>query len=166
MWLRIGRQGRWTGKSPHDPGHVAEAARDLALRPDEEGLTIFRALDAGEAMHLARVFALTCRDRPANLDYVLIPEDCLSDVRLSVVKKPDPNLHPYLSERHYEIVGTDVETSRALAARIIAHAEHQVRRLKEGEIKQLAAGLVEEDPKLQHFLREGWRHILGLGSGS
>ena len=43
MWLlRCGRKNRWENRRADDPLHVAEAAKDLSLRPGEDGLSLFR----------------------------------------------------------------------------------------------------------------------------
>jgi hypothetical protein len=49
MWLlRCARRNRWEDRRADDPSHVAEAARDLSLRPGEDGLSLFEIADEEE----------------------------------------------------------------------------------------------------------------------
>jgi hypothetical protein len=140
---------------------VAEAAKDLLLREDETGLSVFRVADLGEADRVAKLFALTCRERPGPLDYVLLPPECFVPLHgVALLPVPDEQLHPYLSERHHEVRGLTPDLSRQLAQVLLAAGGHQVHRLKERDLVEAARQLVAQDGSLSIYLIGEWRGIL------
>src|SRR4051794_166409 len=96
--LRIGRQARWAAdRVAADPEHVAQAALDLELAPDETGLSVFRVEGEDERREVAVRFALTCREKPAHVDFVEFPTELATTLGLTVAPAPMPELDPYLS---------------------------------------------------------------------
>ena len=72
--LRIGSLGRW----PSDRGVLnvdaaAKAAADLTLRGRDTGLSVFRVDGGLESTEVALRFAVTRRDEPRNVDFVVFP---------------------------------------------------------------------------------------------
>ncbi len=60
MWLlRCGRKNRWENRRADDPLHVAEAAKDLSLRPGEDGLSLFEVADEDAGKRIATLFGVT-----------------------------------------------------------------------------------------------------------
>jgi hypothetical protein len=62
LLLRIGIRSRWApDRVADEPDHVAKAAVDLELRPDEDGLSVFRVEGEDDSREVAVRFALNCR---------------------------------------------------------------------------------------------------------
>jgi hypothetical protein len=151
--LRIGSLGRW----PSDRGVLgadaaAKAAADLALRARDSGLSVFRVEGAVESTEVALRYALTCRDEPRNVDYVVFPSDLPTALGLSVVPAPTPDLEPYLSERHEEILGLTPELSLKLAAAILADGRWRTERIARADLESAGAELCRRDPGLKNHL--------------
>src|SRR5262249_48249811 len=77
---------------------------DVALRPNEEGLSIFRSNDRAEADKVAHYFALTIGG-DNHVDYMLIPNETWSSIGLypQLISLAPP--HHFLAARHYEVRG-------------------------------------------------------------
>lgn len=152
--LRIVSAGRWKGND------AAKVARDLELRKGETGLSVFWMDTPEDADRIGVLFGMYRRNKPREVDYVLIPERCLVAFRL--VARPDRSLPPELADWHYEIEGMgDVEdASLVLARAILADDAKRVKHMREGEVLSLAARLVEEDPGRKDALTEEWRRAL------
>jgi len=59
MWLlRCGRKNRWENRRADDPLHVAAAAKDLSLRPGEDGLSLFEVDDEDDCKRIATLFGV------------------------------------------------------------------------------------------------------------
>lgn len=159
--MRIDRKGRWTtDRSADNPAHVEDAAGGLELDPGEEGLSVFRAEGELEQREVAVRFAMTCRQRPANLDYVVFSSELALNLGLTICHVPQEGLDPYLSERHCEIRGLTTELGRRLAASILAENSRRVERLREREIPMLGAQLCRKVPQLHNYLRGRWAEVL------
>lgn len=156
MWwvLRAAVFARWKGRD------VEKAAKDLRLRDDEEGLSVYRVDDPAEADRVAVLFAMYARTAPGDCDYVLIPEGCVAPFRL--VPKPDTRLPAELGRLHYEIEGLrDVEgASVALARAIFEDESSHPARLREAQVLAKAAELVGEQPERAAALEPDWQDEL------
>jgi hypothetical protein len=156
MWwlVRAAVFARWKA------GDAEKAAKDLRLREDEQGLSVYRVDDRADAERVAVLFAMYARTAPGDCDYVLIPERCVAPFR--VVPKPDESLPAWLGDRHYEIEGLrDVEgASVALARAIFADEESHPARLREAQVLVKAAELIEEQPDCASVLGPDWRNEL------
>lgn len=101
LFLRIAKAQRWQSDESANLPTVESAIRDLKLRPEENGLSLYRLHKEDEADQLACVYSLTLRDNPAHFEYVLFPAEVLSGYSVNPVPLPE---HPqFLSQRHYEI---------------------------------------------------------------
>ncbi len=155
--LRIGRRARWgADRLADNDEHVADAAGDLELAPDEEGLSVFRAEGEDERREVAVRFALTCREKPQHLDFVAFPSELASDLGLAVTHVPLEELDPFLSGRHFEILGLTAATGRRLVATILAYAGRQVGRVRDRDLAALGVALCRRDPMLRTRLRGDW----------
>jgi hypothetical protein len=165
--LRIGNRGRWTGdRDAQDDEHVEAAAKDLKLGPRHQGLSVFRAETEAEQQEVALRFALTCRDaRPEHVDYVAFPSSLAEDLGLIVAHRPYDDLDPYLSERHYEMIGLTPELGLHLATAILKHEDRLAGRLEKQEVPALGADLCRRDSRIRSYLGDGWperlRPLLG-----
>ena len=60
MWLLRGvGKNRWLERRAYDPAHVAAAAKDLCLRPGEDGLSLFRADDEEDGRRVATLLGVS-----------------------------------------------------------------------------------------------------------
>jgi len=164
MWLwRNARRARWEhDRDPENPEHVGEAAKDVSLRNErgELGLSVFRVETTAEAQRVAILYASTLLDRPGKLDYMMAPSQCFENLELVVSHRPVEGLYPYLSERHYEVMGLDESVSLALARELLASPERVVVRIRESELIAELRKLMVKEPLLHHFVGEAWRNLL------
>ena len=65
--LRIGSVGRWRGQD------AAKAAKDLELRPGEEGLSVFWVEVQEDADRIGVLFGMYRRNKPREVDYIPDP---------------------------------------------------------------------------------------------
>src|SRR6185312_5665572 len=115
-----------------EPAQVSEAAKDLTLRPGEDGLSLFEVKDEAEGELVATrigVHRMITLGRSDHVDYLLIPPEVFAQLELTIVPVPDPRLEPQLSELHREIKGITDETSRRLAAAILEDGRFLANRL-------------------------------------
>ncbi len=154
-WLRVGRVGRWKGKSPDDAAHVADAALDLfnPARPDPP--SVFRVEDEAEARAVAAEWAVTHRD-PGPVDVVLLPDAFLEATPPSAA--PRKHLTPLLSERHFVIDGMNAPRAEELARATLGTAPVALR-VSEREIRAAIAPRAS-DEALQPRLTPRWASVL------
>jgi hypothetical protein len=166
MWvLRVGRKARWeVDRDPSDPGQVAAAAEDLRLGPGEAGLSIFRIDEEDEVRGVGVRYALTCRRKPEHLDYVLFPEELATDLGLTVTPTSAAGLHPYLNDRHYEILGLTEELRLRLAAAILGREDRRVGRIRDKALIALGLEVCRRDPALREHLKGDWPSKLSLST--
>lgn len=134
-FLRIAKAQRWqqneTGTSPT----VEDAVKDIMLREDEKGLSLYRLNNGREVDKLACVFSLTLRDNPKHFECVIFPESLLSGYQVNAAPVRE---HPqFLSERHYEILEPSETQLLELAERILNSPDKQVLRIKKQQIVDL-----------------------------
>jgi hypothetical protein len=154
--LRIGNLGRWpSDRDVLRADAVAKAAADLTLRARDSGLSVFRVAGAVESTDVALRHALTCRDEPRNIDYVVFPSELPTALRLSVVPAPTTDLEPYLSERHEEILGLTPELSLKLAEAILADGRWRTERIARADLESAGAELCRRDPGLKDHIHPG-----------
>jgi hypothetical protein len=104
MWMRRGLGSCWKNRDPNDLAHVNRAIDDLIRRGDDKP-SFFHVHGCEEVHGLAELFAVTVLPGPQSTDFLLLPESGLLGFLLSF--SPDPNLHPYLRQRHFELQGMD-----------------------------------------------------------
>ncbi len=142
MWLlRCGRKNRWENRRADDPLDVAAAAMDLSLRPGEDGLSLFAIDDEDDGKRIATLFGVhrvRILGRSEHVDYVLIPADLVGSVQLNVVRAPDPELGPQLSERHREAKGITNAIAVDLAAAILKDGRFKVDRVTKQDVEAAA----------------------------
>jgi hypothetical protein len=158
LLLRLGRRSRWDlDRTSNDPADVEFAAQELALRPSDEGrLSVYKVDDEAEEHEVAIRFAVTCREKPRPLEYVIFPAELATALGLAVIHEPREDIDPYLSERHYGITGLDQELARKLASAILAHAGRRVGRIPPGDLDDLGRELLRRDPGVAPYLRGQW----------
>ena len=139
---------------------------DLISGDGEAGLSVFHVETPEEAEEVAVRFALTCRKRPAHLDYVVFPDELAKDLGLSVDHIPDDKLDPYLGSRHHEIIGLDANKARMLAIRILAKEDRWVERVKERDLTEKGRACLRCDPGLSDYLKGEWPTKLGSRTGN
>jgi hypothetical protein len=138
MWLLRGvGKNRWQGRGADDPAHVAAAAKDLSLRPGEDGLSLIRVDDEDDGRRVATrlgVYKALERGQSDHVDYILIPPDVFATLGLSVVPVPDPALGPELSDRHREAKGITDAISAKLATALLGDQRFQLGRIPRQEV--------------------------------
>jgi hypothetical protein len=142
MWLlRCGRKNRWQDRRADDPLQVAEAAKDLSLRPGEDGLSRFEVADEDDGERIATLFGVhrtLTLGRSEHVDYVLVPADLFGRFPLNVVTAPDPELGPQLSGRQREAKGITNAIAVDLAAAILKDGRFKVDRIKKQDVEEAA----------------------------
>jgi hypothetical protein len=73
------------------------------MRREDDKPSFFRVDGCEEVHALAELFAATALPGPQSTDFLLLPESELTGFLFSF--SPDPNLHPYLRNRHFELQG-------------------------------------------------------------
>ena len=139
MWLlRCGRRNRWENRRADELLDVAAAAKDLTLRPGEDGLSLFEVADEDDGKRTATLFGVhrtLTLGRSEHVDYVLIPADVFGTFRLKIVTAPDPELGPHLSSRHREAKGITDAIAVDLAAAILNDGRFKVDRVKKQDVE-------------------------------
>jgi hypothetical protein len=156
--LRIGALRNWRDKNPE------RAARDLTLRLGETGLSVFRVEGPDDAEVVVTLASICHREKPREVEYVLIPEGALEALAmLRVSHRPNHEVPALLGNCHYEIEGMRELADAALVlARAVVDVA-QPNRLREREVISIASRLAEV-PEVLEFLnkpsRDEWRRVL------
>jgi hypothetical protein len=107
MWVRRGLGSSWLNRDPKDPLHIERAVEDLIRQGDVEA-SFFNADSCDEVRIVAELFCTTVLQHPQTNEFLLVPRE--EAVGFLFKHSPDPNLHPYLRERHFELQGLhDIE---------------------------------------------------------
>ncbi len=150
MWLlRCARKNRWHSRSPDDPLDVAEAAKDLSLRPGEAGLSLFEVEDDEDGRRIATLFGVhrtLTFGRSDHVDYLLVPAGVFASFGLTIAAAADPRLGPQLSERHREANVVTNATGISLAAAILKDGRFKVERIKKRDVEKAAREARPDEP--------------------
>jgi hypothetical protein len=142
MWLLRGVvKARWLDRVAGDPAHVAAAARDLGLRPGEDGLSMFRVDDEEDGRRVATLlgaYKSLIRGRSDHVDYILVFSEVFAGFGLSIVPVPDPPLGPELSGRHREVKGITDAISLRLAAVLLEEKRFRLGRIPRPDVDRAA----------------------------
>jgi hypothetical protein len=157
LLLRVGRKARWDAdRRADDPRHVAEAALDLTLSPDERGLSVYRVEGGDDSREVALRYALTYREKLAHMDYLVFPSALAISLGLTVQAIPTQGLDLQLNLRHHEIIGLTPALELRLAAAILAFGERLIVRIRDRDLLKLGTELCRRDPELKRSLRGDW----------
>jgi hypothetical protein len=152
MWLlRIGKLQHWQDRDP------ATGVKDLMLRQGETGLSVYKIADESiEAERVATIFA-GVREGPENSDYVLFSMDVVAKLGLTIAKTDAPGTHPFLVERHHEILGLshgESDGALALATAIARSDEMRAARISRERVIDTLRALAKTDPLIAEHLRK------------
>ncbi|MBI2566874.1 MAG: hypothetical protein HYV63_07585 [Candidatus Schekmanbacteria bacterium] len=161
-----GNPPRRVNRSASSPEDVAAVAKDLFRRRGERGQSVFRVQNRDEADTAAVIFAITCRPDPADVDYVLIPDECLAPLRLEIRAEPSTALHPFLGERHFEIVDLADDRVEDFARYVLADARYEALRINERSLVEKARDMLAKLPDLTGFLGLDWPDVLQARSSA
>lgn len=162
LLLRIAGRNRWAAdRTNADREHVEDAAVDLQVRVGESGLSVFHTEGAEDARELAVRFALTCREDPRHVDYLVFSAETAERLGLIVVPAPREDLEPRLSERHHEVLGLSPDLALRLAADILADTGRLAARVQKADLIPLGKALCESEPDLRTHLKGRWKILLG-----
>jgi hypothetical protein len=151
LLVRIGSRGRWSATEPS----IERAVKDLGLRPDEIGLSVYRVDSLDTAKNVAKLFAPTARQNVGRIDFVLFDENIVSAVDGLELRKTGCALHPDLSDMHLEIIGLDPEKSKQLATAILA-SSFSVERISENELIESVRAKMSNDEDFRNYVYEDW----------
>jgi len=151
LLVRIGSRGRWSATEPS----IERAVKDLGLRPDEKGLSVYRVDGLDAAKNVAKLFAPTARQNVGLIDFVLFDEDIVSSIDGLKLRKTGCALHPELSDMHREIIGLDPEKSKQLATAILA-SSFSVERISENDLIESVRARVSHDQGFRNYIYEDW----------
>ena len=84
LLVRIGRKSRWSSTEPS----VEEAVKDLSLRPEEKGLSVYKVDSIDLAEDVAKLFAPTARKSVDKIDFILFDESLVSSVEGPILSSP------------------------------------------------------------------------------
>jgi hypothetical protein len=104
MWMRRGLGSSWKGRDLNDSDHVSKAVEDLIRRPDDKP-SFFLVQGCEEVHRLGELFCATVLPGPQTTDFLLLPETGLTGFFFSFAS--DPNLHPELQQKHFELQGME-----------------------------------------------------------
>lgn len=166
--FRVGKRSNWMmhierelRRRDTSAESVARAARDLTPRADEIGLSVYKTNTEERAGRMALLFATTVRDRPRQLDYVLIPEQCMDG--LEYTHSPSSIGAPELAEQHHEILGLhDREKRESLARRILSDDQSAFVRVREITLVTGASTLCKAEPDFRNIFSASWLNCLKL----
>ncbi len=173
MWMfRLGRLSSWTifiakakARRSRDAAledDVRLAARDLTLRDDEDGLSVYRVDEIENAGRVAVMYAVTVWNRPDSIEYVLIPDRCLEGYECVPTPSADGALQ--LRELHHEIFGLrDAAKRDELARRVLSERPHETKlvdRIREQAVIETGRELSDSDDDVREHLAGEWPSFL------
>ena len=161
-WRKVRNHTYWRPEADLHPEGLSYYVHDVALRPNEEGLSLYAAIDHSEANNVAHYFALTQMGYD-KLDYLLIPDGTWDAFGFRPELVPCTNIPPYLSTRHYEVRGLTETLTTRLAEIILGDASRQACRAKRGDVLRVAPTYLDAEPALRQFLHEEWEAKLFPG---
>jgi hypothetical protein len=151
LLVRIGRKGRWLGSD----SSADTAVKDLGLRPDELGLSVYRVDNMHDAINIAKVHAPTARKKVDKIDFILFDENILGAIYgLELIKTPS-SLHPQLSEVHHEILGLDPERAQLLAEAILG-SPFCAERISADDLIESVRSRIADDDAFKSYIYDDW----------
>ncbi len=146
-------------RDPDDDHDVGRAILDLKLRPHEEGLSVYRSDTEATGNDIGFLFATTVRRRPRDMDFVLIPDECLAEFTCAPTLSESGA--PSLRALHHEIRGLElVADRRRLASAVLRHDNTKLVRIKERDVTARAKLLSTADEAYGALAGE-WPTIVG-----
>lgn len=151
LLVRIGSKSRWSTTEPSSE----RAAKDLSLRTDEEGLSVYKVDSIENARDIAKLFAPTARKSVGKIDFVLFDESLVAAIEGLGLRKTECDLHPELSEAHHEIVGLDDQKACALATAVLS-SSFCAERISESEVIESLRSRMRRDDDFKDYVHEDW----------
>jgi len=103
MWVREVKNS-WRELKPSDPDDIQKAIDSIVFKGDLQ-VSFYKASDCAAVAEIALLWGVTVMKFPATRTFLLLAKPLFRDFKFVRVK--NPNLHPYLSHRHYEVKGLD-----------------------------------------------------------
>ena len=151
LLVRIGRKSCWSTTDPS----VERAVKDLSLRTDEEGLSVYKVNSIDNARNIAKLFAPTARKSVDKIDFILFDESLVTTIEGLDLRKTECDLHPELSEAHHEIVGLDDQKACALASAVLS-SSFCAERISESEVIESLRSRMQHDDQFKDYVYEDW----------
>jgi hypothetical protein len=151
LLVRIGSQSRWSTSEPS----IERAVKDLRLRPEEEGLSVYKVDSIESARSVAKLFAPTARKSVSKIDFIVFDDSLVPAIEGLTLRKTGCDLHPELSGLHHEIVGLDDQNSCSLAAAILS-SSFSAERVSESELIESVRCRTKQDDQFKAYVHEDW----------
>jgi len=151
---------------------LSDAVKGLTDSIDR--LSVYRVENCQEADRIITLYAMSGKDQPEQVDYILIPDGALIALGIAPAPIPGDINHAFLTSRHYEITGlTDQATRGALAVAIRDHAETAGKRLRpragpgENDLQRQAMAEIQDPihgPRARALIeaRPKWLQLVGI----
>ncbi len=150
--MRRGKGTCWRERDPNDSAHVSKAISDL-MRSKNEKPSFYQVASYEEALESAELYAVT-QTHPQSTDFLLLPENLLGGFFFSL--QSDPNLHPVLQQRHFELEGmnnrSNLESFIRRAFSIVSIA-----RFKRDDLSQAFRSRLCHDPDVLTRCNDRWK---------
>lgn len=155
MWMRRAVGSCWTNCNPDDQAAVAKASADLIRQGDIRAS--FFCIDSFEELATVGVlFPATVLEAPKSCDYLLLP--AIEVMGFTFRPAPDPNLHPYLCERHFELDGLDVPARLESFIRLAFRVASVLRVVRGDLVRQFCDSFIN-DPEVTVRCSEHWKRL-------
>jgi hypothetical protein len=148
MWMLRGKRNRW------GPRLSSRAVDDL--RVDEDGLSLYKITDKGDAHLIAAAHVLVFTEESRH-EWIVLPDSCVAV--FDVQADPDASLPPPLRGRHHLVKGLDKSKALRLASLGCEHNDLFSFRQNVMEIRALATDLIK---KYNLKIKDYWREKLAL----
>jgi hypothetical protein len=156
LW-RMVRKSRWINKSTDSLDHVKDAAQDFKLRAGEEYLSFFLISNEEEGREVAAALKAVQPVRCDSVDFMLFPQEFLTDAGISLVPKPCDDLPEILRSRHLGTAGPVHEPDELFIKRLLILDSVKIIRMKKLEIVVVAKRIVDKYPDFPNHLEDFWR---------
>ena len=116
-----------------------DQVRKACTSHDASPPSVYKVHSKAAADRIATLYCMSIRERPDNLDYVLIPCEILESLGLDAEPDPGDIKHPLLEQSHHEIKGLDHPENLNRLINVLERRGIEGKRLYRGELAQLAS---------------------------
>lgn len=137
------RRGKWKDKDPNSLADLAEAIKDLEVKPKDNGsLSLYLVRSKRQGFRVALLHHVTNNSPNEGFTFLVTPASCLVElsnhpqiVRLWDVRRQ----HPMLNKHHFGVYGLTGESARLeLAAAILRNPNHRIVNWSKKQVKRRA----------------------------
>jgi hypothetical protein len=139
-----------------DPHHIQEAIDSVVFKGDLQ-VPFYKATDCAGIDEIALLWGVTVMQFPNVCSYLLLPRRLFEDFRFVQVK--NPNLHPYLSDRHYEVRGLEDHDELVGFVRR-ALSTGSIYRFPENRLKDEFRRRYPNESEIRNRASDSWKRVL------